>query len=138
MRVLSKLDMSNNSIENARFELVPTIPNGVEANIVKIGASGALVDSGASISEVGGGGGDMSNYYTKTEVDQKLTGGMHYKGSVQTTADLPASGAEVGDFYNVVATGENWAWDGAAWDQVGSIVDLQPITNAEIDFIVAS
>ena len=72
MKVLSKLDMSNNSIENARFELVPTIPNGVEDNIVKIGASGALVDSGVSISEVGGGGGDMSNYYTKTEVDAAL------------------------------------------------------------------
>jgi len=71
MKVLSKLDMSNNSIENARFELVPTIPNGVEDNIVKIGASGALVDSGVSISEVGGGG-DMSNYYTKTEVDAAL------------------------------------------------------------------
>ena len=76
--------------------------------------------------------------YTKNEIDQKLTGGMHYKGSVQTVADLPASGNETGDFYNVIATGENYAWDGTAWDQTGSIVDLQPITNAEIDTIVAS
>ena len=76
--------------------------------------------------------------YTKNEVDQKLTGGMHYKGSVQTVADLPASGNETGDFYNIIATGENYAWDGSAWDQTGSIVDLQPITNAEIDTIVAS
>ena len=80
----------------------------------------------------------ITDAYTKTEVDSKLTGGMHYKGSVQTTADLPASGNEVGDFYNVIATGENWAWDGSAWDKTGSIVDLQPITNAEIDAIVAS
>lgn len=80
----------------------------------------------------------ITDAYTKTEVDSKLTGGMHYKGSVQTTADLPASGNEVGDFYNVIATGENWAWDGSAWDKTGSIVDLQPITNAEIDVIVAS
>lgn len=76
--------------------------------------------------------------YTKSEIDTKLTGGMHYKGSVQTVADLPASGNEVGDFYNVIATGENYAWDGTAWDQTGSMVDLQPITNAEIDTIVAS
>ena len=76
--------------------------------------------------------------YTKTEVDSKLTGGMHYKGSVQTVADLPASGNEVGDFYNIIWTGENYAWDGSAWDKTGSIVDLQPITNAEIDVIVAS
>lgn len=76
--------------------------------------------------------------YTKSEIDAKLTGGMHYKGSVQTVADLPASGNETGDFYNVIATGENYAWDGSAWDQTGSMVDLQPITNAEIDTIVAS
>lgn len=76
--------------------------------------------------------------YTKNEIDTKLTGGMHYKGSVQTVADLPASGNETGDFYNVIATGENYAWDGSAWDQTGSMVDLQPITNAEIDTIVAS
>lgn len=76
--------------------------------------------------------------YTKSEIDTKLTGGMHYKGSVQTVADLPASGNEIGDFYNVIATGENYAWDGSAWDQTGSMVDLQPITNAEIDTIVAS
>lgn len=80
----------------------------------------------------------ITDAYTKTEVDQKLTGGMHYKGSVQTVADLPASGNEIGDFYNIIATGENYAWDGSAWDQTGSIVDLQPITNAEIDAIVAS
>ena len=76
--------------------------------------------------------------YTKSEIDTKLTGGMHYKGSVQTVADLPASGNQTGDFYNVIATGENYAWDGSAWDQTGSMVDLQPITNAEIDTIVAS
>lgn len=76
--------------------------------------------------------------YTKSEIDTKLTGGMHYKGSVQTVADLPASGNQTGDFYNVLLTGENYAWDGSAWDQTGSMVDLQPITNAEIDTIVAS
>ena len=80
----------------------------------------------------------ITDAYTKTEIDTKLTGGMHYKGSVQTVADLPASGNETGDFYNIIATGENYAWDGTAWDQTGSIVDLQPITNAEIDVIVAS
>lgn len=76
--------------------------------------------------------------YTKSEIDTKLTGGMHYKGSVQTVADLPSSGNQTGDFYNVIATGENYAWDGSAWDQTGSMVDLQAITNSEIDTILAS
>ena len=80
----------------------------------------------------------ITDAYTKTEIDQKLTSGMHYKGSVATVSQLPASGNEVGDFYNVTATGENYAWDGYAWDLTGSIVDLVAITNAEIDVIVAS
>ena len=112
--------------------------SGVAAGTYKsvtVGTDGR-VTAGTNPTTISGFG--ITDAYTKTEVDQKLTGGMHYKGSVQTTADLPASGAEVGDFYNVIATGENYAWDGTAWDQTGSMVDLQPITNAEIDTIVAS
>lgn len=51
MKVLSKLDLGNNSIESASFELVPVISGGVENDIVKIGANGRLVDSGVSISD---------------------------------------------------------------------------------------
>ena len=76
--------------------------------------------------------------YTKTEIDTKLTSAMHYKGSVAAVADLPSTGNAVGDFYNVTATGENYAWTGTEWDVTGSIVDLQSITNAEIDTVVAS
>ena len=76
--------------------------------------------------------------YTKSEIDTKLTSAMHYKGSVAIVADLPVSNNTVGDFYNVTATGENYAWTGSEWDVTGSIVDLQSITNAEIDTVVAS
>ena len=102
---------------------------------VTVGTDGR-VTAGTNPTTISGFG--ITDAYTKTEIDQKISGGMHYKGSVQTVADLPASGNEVGDFYNIIATGENYAWDGSAWDQTGSIVDLQPITNAEIDAIVAS
>ena len=76
--------------------------------------------------------------YTKTEIDNKLTSAMHYKGSKNTYNDLPTTGNVVGDFYNITQTGENYAWTGDAWDVTGSIVDLQSITNAEIDTVVAS
>lgn len=76
--------------------------------------------------------------YTKTEIDNKLTSAMHYKGSKNTYNDLPTTGNTVGDFYNITATGENYAWTGTEWDVTGSIVDLQFITNAEIDTVVAS
>lgn len=88
-------------------------------------------------------------YQTESDVDSKietaLTSAMTYKGSVATVADLPSSGNKVGDFYNVTATGENYAWDGSAWDKSGDIIDtstlwskseLVAITTAEIDTIV--
>ena len=112
--------------------------SGVAAGTYKsvtVGTDGR-VTAGTNPTTISGFG--ITDAYTKTEIDAKLTGGMHYKGSVQTVADLPASGNETGDFYNIIATGENYAWDGSAWDKTGSIVDLQPITNAEIDTIVAS
>lgn len=86
----------------------------------------------------------ITDAYTKTQVDAKLTSAMHYKGSVPTAADLPASNNEPGDFYNVADTGENYAWApaegnvAAHWDIVGNIIDLQAISNNEIDTIVAS
>ena len=86
----------------------------------------------------------ITDAYTKTEIDGKLTSAMHYKGSVATAADLPSANNEAGDFYNVTDTGENYAWapaDGsnpAHWDIVGNIIDMQAIQNSEIDTIVAS
>jgi hypothetical protein len=61
-----------------------------------------------------------------------------YKGSVATVAALPSSGNTTGDVYNVEASGMNYAWDGTAWDSLGEIFQITPITNAEIDTIVAS
>ena len=80
----------------------------------------------------------ITDAYTKTEIDTKLTSAMHYKGSRNTYADLPSTGNAVGDFYNITQTGENYAWTGTEWDVTGSIIDLQSITNAEIDTVVAS
>ena len=56
-------------------------------------------------------------------IDSALTSAMTYKGDVATVADLPATGNKVGDFYNVTATGQNFAWNGNAWDDCGALVD---------------
>jgi len=100
-----------------------------------VGTDGCLYSGGTKVLTAHQ---SLSNYYTKTEVDSKLTSAMHYKGSVATVADLPSSGNQTGDFYNVTATGENYAWTGSVWDATGSIVDLAAITNSEIDTVVAS
>lgn len=81
----------------------------------------------------------IADAYTKTEIDGKMNAAMHYKGSVATVEDLPASNNEVGDVYNVTATGENYAWapaqgsTPAGWDVFGS--SLQALSSAEIDAI---
>lgn len=62
-----------------------------------------------------------------------------YKGSVPTYSALPTSDLMVGDVYNVEDTEMNYAWTGTVWDQLGSSqIEIQAITNAEIDAIVAS
>ena len=86
----------------------------------------------------------ITDAYTKSQIDSKMTSAMHYKGSVQTVNDLPASNNEAGDFYNVVDTNENYAWAPAEgstpahWDIVGNIISMAAILNSEIDTIVAS
>ena len=135
----AKIESGTITLGSNTITPLTSIPaSGVAAGTYKsvtVGTDGR-VTAGTNPTTISGFG--ITDAYTKTEIDQKISGGMHYKGSVQTVADLPASGNEVGDFYNVIATGENYAWDGSAWDLTGSIVDLQPITNAEIDVIVAS
>lgn len=67
---------------------------------------------------------NASNVYTKTEIDQKLTGAMNYKGTKATVADLPSSGNANGDVWHVTATGGEYAWNGTAWEELGSAIDM--------------
>lgn len=68
----------------------------------------------------------LANYYNKTEIDGKLSGAMHFKGTVNTVQALP-TGASVGDMYNVKSTGANYAWDGTAWDKLSENIDLSGV-----------
>ena len=67
----------------------------------------------------------ITDAYTKTEIDGKLTSAMHYKGTVATVAALDdITSPATGDVYNVTATGDNYAWDGSAWDKLAGTIDL--------------
>jgi hypothetical protein len=46
-----------------------------------------------------------------------------FKGSVQSVSSLP-SGASIGDVYDVIDSGNNYAWTGSSWDSLGVNVDL--------------
>ena len=74
----------------------------------------------------------VGNIYTKAEVDAKVSSVMRYKGSKDTYAELPSEGNEVGDVWNVVGAdavngvraGDNFAWNGTGWDNLGGAVVL--------------
>lgn len=76
----------------------------------------------------------IADAYTKTEVDAKVSSVYHYKGTVSTYADLPSSGQEVGDVWNIetadsthgIKAGDNVAWTGSEWDVLSGTVDLTP------------
>lgn len=60
------------------------------------------------------------------------------KGSKPTYDDLPSSGNEVGDVWNVTSDDMNYAWtvDGT-WDPLGSKIEVNSISNETIDQIVS-
>ena len=74
----------------------------------------------------------IADAYTKSEVDAKVTSVYRYKGTVSTYADLPSSGQEVGDVWNIetadsthgIKAGDNVAWNGTTWDVLAGEIDL--------------
>lgn len=116
-------------------------------------------DVDGSISDALANGNDP--YMTESDVDTAIASAVSstykFKGTVATEQQLPQSGQETGDVYNITAAssygpaGANVAWDGSAWDALGGIVDVSnlwtsqtgqtntliAITTAEIDTIVA-
>lgn len=59
------------------------------------------------------------------QIDAKLASAMHYKGTVADMDALEAvANPEVGDVYNVTASGDNYAWSGTAWDKLAGVIDL--------------
>jgi hypothetical protein len=67
---------------------------------------------------------DLTVFYTKTEVDGKISSVYKFKGNVANYASLPSTGLIIGDVYNLLDTGANYAWTGTVWDNLGTIVDV--------------
>lgn len=66
----------------------------------------------------------ITDAYTKTEIDGKLGGAMHYKGQKPTFEELPEEGNQPGDVWDVQSDGANYAWNGTGWDKLSGTVDL--------------
>lgn len=60
--------------------------------------------------------------YVDDNIVAHLVGVYTYKGSKDTYANLPATGNNVGDVWNVEDTGTNYAWNGTNWDSLSANV----------------
>ena len=104
--------------------------------------SGAISDALANSGDAYATTSDVSS-----AISTALTSALVYKGVKATVGDLPASGQKVGDMWHVTADGGEYAWDGSAWQEMGSVVDLSPyaldsdftiVTNNQIDGLFTS
>ena len=57
-----------------------------------------------------------------------------YKGSVPTYADLPASGNQPGDVYDVLTAPDDgsWVWNGTSWYKMSGFVDLSGLATKDV------
>lgn len=86
-----------------------------------------ISDLSTTISTAISGKANSTETYTKSEIDGKLTGAMHFKGTKANAAALPSTGNTTGDMWNVTDTGANYAWDGSAWDKLSENIDLSSV-----------
>ena len=98
-----------------------TSSNGMSGKAVASAISNKA-DKATSLSGYG-----ITDAYTKTEIDGKLSGAMHFKGTKASVSNLPTTGNVQGDMWNVTDTGANYAWDGSAWDKLSENIDLSGV-----------
>ena len=60
----------------------------------------------------------------KQEVSSKISAVYRFKGSVASYNALPVYDREIGDVWNVLDTGANYAWTSEGWDKLSENFDL--------------
>lgn len=120
--VKSSLDKANSALQSYT-ETDPTVPAWAKASTkpaytaTEVGAIPlALADGFAKKSDIAG-------VYI-------------YRGSVASYDALPTESLTAGDVYNVEETDMNYGWTGAAWDPLGNMFQLDPLTEADIKAIM--
>lgn len=61
-----------------------------------------------------------SGYLTASDIASVMT----YKGTKANYAALPSTDNTTGDVWHLTNTGAEWAWDGSAWQELGTAIDL--------------
>lgn len=122
--MMSKWDKVDVGTTKAQMNL--NSPNGViQVNDEAVVVTSANIDEYAPAT-------DLSGYYTKVEVDQKIAGVLTYKGVLATVEELQSVEAPAtGWVYHITATGAEYAYNGSEWEELGSEVDLSAYAKTE-------
>ena len=111
-------DTSKANLASPTFTGTPAAPTAAAGTNTTQIATTAFVQTAVSTKA------NSADVYTKTEIDTKLTGALHYKGVKATVAQLPSSGNTTGDMWHVTEDSGEYAWNGTAWEEMGSEIDL--------------
>lgn len=65
-------------------------------------------------------------------IENASIGGIHYRGSVATTNDLPSDAIQ-GDLYEVLEDNSEWCFNGEKWFEYGHTVDFSPVAGDGIE-----
>lgn len=121
----------------AQFTKLAGIASGAQVNVLESvsvnGTALPVTSKGVNI--------DLSGYALKSDI----SAAVKYKGQVENYSNLPTSGQQTGDMYNVVNAdstipinaGDNVVWNGTSWDILSGTVEFGSITNAQIDGLFA-
>ena len=116
--------LSTNDYTTTEKTKLTGIDDGAQVNVIETvkvnGSALTVTEKGINI--------DLSEYAKSAD----LTSALIYKGTVASYAELPTADQKVGDVYNVTAAdsthnlnaGENVAWNGSDWDNLGGVTDL--------------
>lgn len=132
----SAVETINNSITSINGEIttIKSDITSIESDITELQGSlgSAEGDITAVTNALDAHKADYDNPHKVTAAQLGLATVYKYKGSVETYADLPTSGQQVGNVYNVkqadpdhnIEAGDNVAWDGTTWDILAGDTDL--------------
>lgn len=118
-------------------EALPEYGFQTESDVEEI-VEGYGYQTAANVESIVTGKGYQTAAQVQSAINSAVSTVYRYKGSKATYAELPASGNTTGDVWNVTATGMNYVWTGSAWDALGSELNIEVISNSDIDTIVAS
>lgn len=116
--------LSTEDFSTAEKTKLADVAEGAQVNVIESvklnGEALTITDKGIDI--------DLSEYAKSADLTTALT----YKGTVASYSELPTKDQKIGDVYNVTAAdaehdlnaGENVAWNGTAWDNLGGVTDL--------------